>query len=95
MNRRQFAATLCLVPATAFAQAKSEWPVRTVRIVCPFAPGGSQDALARRVATKLGELLGQQFIVDNRAGAGAPLPTTMSRSRRRTKAAQAALALAD
>jgi tripartite-type tricarboxylate transporter receptor subunit TctC len=71
MQRRQFAFALCLLPSAGLAQSKIDaWPARSVRVVCPFAAGGSQDALARRMATKLSEFLGQQFIVDNRGGAG-------------------------
>jgi tripartite-type tricarboxylate transporter receptor subunit TctC len=46
------------------------YPQRVVRIVNPFPPGGSVDTMARILAQKLSENLGQQFIVDNRAGAG-------------------------
>ncbi|HUP93345.1 MAG TPA: tripartite tricarboxylate transporter substrate binding protein [Burkholderiales bacterium] len=60
------ACTAC-VPAQCLAQA---WPVKPVRIIAPFAAGGSADTLGRVVATKLGESLGQPFIVENRGGAG-------------------------
>ena len=71
MRRRQFAATLGALPfaGRAFAQG-DDWPARTVRIVCPFTPGGSQDNIARRLGAKLGEYLGQSFVIDNRSGAG-------------------------
>jgi tripartite-type tricarboxylate transporter receptor subunit TctC len=71
MQRRQFAATLGALPfaGRAFAQG-DDWPARTVRVVCPFTPGGSQDNIARRLGTKLGEYLGQSFVIDNRSGAG-------------------------
>jgi tripartite-type tricarboxylate transporter receptor subunit TctC len=54
--------------ATAFAQ---NYPNRAVRWVVPVAPGGSPDVLARALAPRLGELLGQQVVVDNRAGGNA------------------------
>src|SRR3954447_7319813 len=56
-----------VLPAVALAQA---WPSRPVTFVVPFPAGGNIDVLARSVAAELSEKLGQQFIVDNRAGAG-------------------------
>jgi tripartite-type tricarboxylate transporter receptor subunit TctC len=52
------------------AGAQSNWPTRPVRIVVPFAAGGTTDILARAIAPELSRAFGQQFIVDNRAGAG-------------------------
>ena len=54
----------------AFAQA---WPSKPIRLVVPYPPGGSTDLLARSIGAKVGEALGQQIIVDNRAGAGGML----------------------
>jgi tripartite-type tricarboxylate transporter receptor subunit TctC len=53
----------------AVAQQEA-WPTRSVRLVVPWAPGGASDLLGRLVARKLSESLGQQVVVDNRAGAG-------------------------
>jgi tripartite-type tricarboxylate transporter receptor subunit TctC len=61
-------ALLILVPCTT--QAADSFPVRPVRIVVPTGAGGVTDVVARVVAQRLGERLGQQVIVDNRPGAG-------------------------
>lgn len=55
-------------PLAAFAQA--DWPNRPVRIIVPFGAGGSSDVLARIVAEDLGKTFKQQFVVENRPGAG-------------------------
>ena len=61
------AATLSIVTAT-FAQGA--WPSKPVRIIVPFAAGGTTDILARAMAPELTKAFGQPFIVENRAGAG-------------------------
>jgi tripartite-type tricarboxylate transporter receptor subunit TctC len=61
------ATAMLLVSADALAQA---WPQRQVRIVIAFAPGGGTDIAGRMLAKKFGETMGQNFVPDNRAGAG-------------------------
>jgi len=61
------AATLAPLGLSAWAQA---WPSRQVRLVCPYAPGGSSDILTRVLGDFFAKGLGQSFVVENRAGAG-------------------------
>jgi tripartite-type tricarboxylate transporter receptor subunit TctC len=68
MHRRT-AIACALLLASAAALAQSPYPHKPVRIVVPYPPGGTTDLLARLVAARLGDKLGQNFTVDNRAGA--------------------------
>jgi tripartite-type tricarboxylate transporter receptor subunit TctC len=68
MHRRT-AIACALLLASAAALAQSSYPQKPVRIVVPYPPGGTTDLLARLVAARLGDKLGQNFTVDNRAGA--------------------------
>jgi tripartite-type tricarboxylate transporter receptor subunit TctC len=62
---------LVLTANTGWAQ--STWPAKPIKIVVPFAPGGTTDILARAVAPELSKAFGQTFFVENRAGAGGNL----------------------
>ena len=61
---------LALAALAAPAAAADEYPSRAIRLIIPFPPGGSNDVVGRIVANQLGQKLGKQVFVDNRAGAG-------------------------
>ena len=61
---------LAIAASISALSAHAAWPEKSVKLVVPYAAGGSADALARVVATELGTRLRQQVIVDNKAGAG-------------------------
>jgi len=72
--KRTFTYLIAVLAASLAAQAWSQsYPTKPIRIIAPFAPGGGTDFIARVAALKLSEVLGQQAIVENRAGAGGVL----------------------
>jgi tripartite-type tricarboxylate transporter receptor subunit TctC len=81
MNPRlRYAALLAAMALAGAAQAQTpasdaRWPERPIRLIVPFTPGSSSDIVARLVAQKLGEHLGQQIFVDNRVGASGNVGT--------------------
>jgi tripartite-type tricarboxylate transporter receptor subunit TctC len=70
MIRKIGLSLVALLLIAAAAQAQTPWPNKPVKILVPTAPGGTADALARQYALHLGKVLGQQFYVENRGGAG-------------------------
>ncbi|MDB5812041.1 MAG: uncharacterized protein JWN94_4163 [Betaproteobacteria bacterium] len=58
--------------------AAAEYPVKFIRFIVPYAPGGSSDVLARTLGQKLGASLGQTFVIDNRPGAGSMVGTDIA-----------------
>ena len=61
----------------SFAQAQAPYPTKPVRLIVPYPPAGTTDFVAREVAQKIGEGLGQQIVIDNRPGAGTLIGLTL------------------
>lgn len=72
-----FALAVAMVTTVLCAAAQAQYPVRPIRLVIPYPPGGPTDFVGRAVAAKLTELLGQQMVVDNRPGAGTVIASEM------------------
>ena len=81
LNRRRFvglAAAAVAAPSILVSRALgADWPVRPVRVVVPFTPGGSTDITARLVGNRLQEVWGQSVVVENKPGAGGNIAADM------------------
>src|SRR4051812_27151727 len=78
LSRRAFtslAAASVALPAISRTAVAQSYPARPVRMIVPFGPGGGTDIVARLIGQWLSERLGQQFVIENRPGAGGNLGT--------------------
>jgi tripartite-type tricarboxylate transporter receptor subunit TctC len=75
LDRRSFLAA-SLATAAVPAHAQAPWPSKPIKLVVPYAPGGSTDVIGRVIAEYLGQRLGQNIVVENRPGKGATIGTS-------------------
>lgn len=75
---RTLVRSLALALAVALPAAAQDWPSKPVKFIVPFPPGGTVDPLARLMGAKLGDSLKQQFVVENRTGAGGSVGTAFA-----------------
>jgi tripartite-type tricarboxylate transporter receptor subunit TctC len=81
LNRRRFvglaAAAIAAPSIIASRAAAADWPLKPVRVVVPFTPGGSTDITARLIGNRLQEMWGQSVVVENKPGAGGNIAADM------------------
>jgi tripartite-type tricarboxylate transporter receptor subunit TctC len=70
VSRRALLAGMATAPFVAGASAQAAWPTRPVTVMVPYPPAGGADTTARILYAKVGTILGQQFVIENRGGAG-------------------------
>ena len=74
-RRRHLLLVPALLAAPGLARGQAPWPSRPVRIINPYAPGGTSDIIVRPLAERLQQRFGQPFVIENRAGAGGTIGT--------------------
>src|ERR1700722_11648973 len=77
VSRRALLAGMAAAPFVAGARAQAAWPTRPVQVMVPYPPAGGADTTARILYAKLGSILGQQFVIENRGGAGGTIGETL------------------
>ncbi len=70
LTRRTLLAGMAAAPFVRTANAETNWPTKPVKVMVPYPPAGGADTTARILYAKLGDILGQQFVIENRGGAG-------------------------
>jgi tripartite-type tricarboxylate transporter receptor subunit TctC len=70
VSRRTLLAGIAAAPFVSTASAQAAWPTRPVSVMVPYPPAGGADTTARILYAKVGAILGQQFVIENRGGAG-------------------------
>ena len=70
VSRRALLAGIAAAPFVRSARAQGAWPSRPVQVMVPYPPAGGADTTARILYAKVGAMLGQQFVIENRGGAG-------------------------
>src|SRR6201989_1008698 len=77
VSRRTLLAGLAAAPFVRSASAEAAWPTRPVTVMVPYPPAGGADTTARILYAKVGAILGQQFVIENRGGAGGTIGEAM------------------
>src|SRR4051794_23752364 len=77
VSRRVLLAGIATAPFARGADAQSAWPTRPVQVMVPYPPAGGADTTARILYAKVGAILGQQFVIENRGGAGGTIGEAM------------------
>src|SRR5690242_18937073 len=78
ITRRAVLEGLGSTPFVRTAKAQTAWPNRPVRVIVPYPPAGGADTTARIVFGKLGEMFGQQFVIENRGEAGGTIAAALA-----------------